>query len=228
VSALDNLYGGGIIANGLGQGLQGITEGYRLERELDNQAAMAQSMGLYRQAMGGAANARAGSYDARAQFTDKELENLRAGLKPDGSPATAPGSNTPPNPAAVLTALSKTQYASDPVQLQGAMKKMLSGQAPDPFVPRARAAATAPAAAAAAPAAPGFLAAHLPGLFGSGAPAQAPIAPGQAAGGATAAPAPVSPAAAVNAGAGAPAYNWRAALKPTGPQPGQPQAVAAQ
>lgn len=222
MSTLDSLYGAGIASQGVGQGLQGLVEGYRLKRELDNQQLMGNSMAMYRNMMGNAAMERGDNASAHADVLQKQLDNMNKGLKPDGSPATAPGNS---NPAGILTALQKTPYGSDPAQLLGAFNALSAGKPLPPFVQRAPA-----AAAPAAPAQPGImdmLGGKIRGMLGGAPAAPAQVAPSPVPanppgmGAPTPVQTPASPLPAAGGAPGAPvagAYNWRSALKPQ-PQP---------
>lgn len=166
MATLKSLYGGGIAAEGIGKGLQGLVEGYRLKRELDNQQNYYDSMGMYRGAQAAGIGSRDALNEARIDKIQNEIDNPR-------NAGGRGGSGGPGDRAAMLTALGKTPYASDPDQMQAAYNALQAGQPLPKFMQR-----PAPPVAPAAPAGPNMLQRLLPSLFGGGAPAQAAPVPG--------------------------------------------------
>lgn len=141
--ALDSLYGGGILAQGLGQGLQGLVEGYKLKRELDNQSMTANSMMGYRSMMGSAASERGDAAEARASLLKEQLDRLQSGESING--AQPAGKKF--DPVAAFKMLSQSNYARDPAQMNAAMQALAAGKAPPAFIPPQKSVATAGATA---------------------------------------------------------------------------------
>lgn len=154
--ALDSLYGGGILAQGLGQGLQGLVEGYKLKRELDNQAANAGSLMNFRAAEMGGIDSRNKLYEEKIAALQDKIDHPKSGADKG---------------AADLASLQKSIYGSDPAQLAAAYNAMRNNQPLPPFRPPTP---KAPAAPAAAPGGPGPLA-RFASLFGAGQGGAAPV-----------------------------------------------------
>lgn len=163
MSALDSLYGGGIAAQGIGQGLQGLVEGYKLKRELDNQALLGQSMAGYRNMMGNAAGERGAAAEARAALLQEQLSRLQNGQNMNGAQPAGKSAGLPPG------------VFSDPTS--GQMFTMTGGK-PTPFQIGAPTPAAAPQSSPAAPPQSSGIMSMLGNLFGgqSTGDAQAKIA----------------------------------------------------